>query len=35
MYERTQELDLEWPVLKEGDLGNLLAFLNTPPEELR
>lgn len=35
MYKRTQELDLEWPALKEGDLGNLLAFLNTPPEELR
>ena len=35
MYQRSQELGLGWPTLKESDLGHLLAFLNTPPEEPR
>ncbi|MFQ5663301.1 MAG: c-type cytochrome [Terriglobia bacterium] len=35
MYQRSQELGLGWPTLKEADLGHLLAFLNTPPEETR
>ena len=33
IYKRTQELEMKWPVLKEDDLGHLMAFLNTPPEE--
>jgi len=35
MYKRSQELGLGWPTLEEGDLGHLLAFLNSPPEEKR
>lgn len=35
MYKRAQELGLGWPILKESDLGHLLAFLNSPPEESR
>lgn len=33
MYRRTRELGLAWPALQESDLGHLLAFLNSPPEE--
>jgi mono/diheme cytochrome c family protein len=33
MYQRAEELGLEWPTLKENDLGHILAFLNSPPEE--
>ncbi len=32
MYERTQELRFPWPALHESDVGELLAFLNAPPE---
>jgi mono/diheme cytochrome c family protein len=35
MYNRAHELGLSWPALKESDLGHLLAFLNSPPEETR
>lgn len=35
MYRQSQELGLGWPTLEEGDLGHLLAFLNSPPEEPR
>lgn len=35
MYEKAKELGLGWPALKESDLGHLLAFLNSPPEESR
>ncbi|MFQ5723007.1 MAG: c-type cytochrome [Terriglobia bacterium] len=35
MYRRAQELGLGWPTLEESDLGHLLAFLNTAPEEPR
>lgn len=33
IYQRTQELNMEWPTLKENDLGHLMMFLNTPPED--
>lgn len=32
MYRRTQNLGLPWPKLGENDLGDLFAFLNSPPE---
>lgn len=32
MFQRSREQGLEWPILKEGDLQHLLAFLNTPPD---
>lgn len=35
MYQRAQQLGVTWPDLKESDLGHLLAFLNSPPEESR
>ena len=35
MYRRAQELGVGWPILKESDLGHLLVFLNTPPDETR
>ncbi|MBI3667561.1 MAG: c-type cytochrome [Acidobacteria bacterium] len=35
MYQRTQELHLPWPALVESDVGDLVAFLNTPKEERR
>lgn len=31
MYAKAQELGLGWPYLNEGDLSNLLAFLNSVP----
>ena len=31
MYTKAEELGLGWPTLNEGDLGHLLAFLNSPP----
>lgn len=33
MYQRSQEIGLEWPRLEESDLGHLLTFLNTSPED--
>jgi cytochrome c2 len=33
IYERAQELRMEWPKLKEEDLGHVLAFLNSPVED--
>lgn len=35
MYQRSRELGLGWPSLQESDLGHLLAFLNSPPQEAR
>lgn len=35
MYERTRERGLSWPTLAESDVGDLVIFLNTPPEEHR
>ena len=35
MYQKTQELGLPWPALAEGDVGDLVVFLNTPLEESR
>lgn len=32
MYERAREKRLPWPTLAEGDVGDLLTFLNTSPE---
>ena len=33
IYQRTQELGMDWPTLEENDLGHLMAFLNAPPAE--
>lgn len=30
MYRQTQKMGLSWPTLMEGDIGDLLAFLNSP-----
>ncbi len=30
MYRRTQKMGLNWPTLVESDIGDLLAFLNSP-----
>ena len=35
MYQRTRTLGLPWPKLAESDVGDLAAFLNTPPNENR
>ena len=35
MYRRAEDLGLSWPHLAENDVGNLIAFLNTSPEEQR
>ena len=35
IYELTRELGMDWPKLEENDLGHLLVFLNTPPENDR
>jgi mono/diheme cytochrome c family protein len=32
MYQRVQEMGLRWPVLIGSDVGDLMTFLNTPPE---
>jgi mono/diheme cytochrome c family protein len=32
MYEQSRKLGQSWPVLQESDVGDLLAFLNTPVE---
>lgn len=32
MYRRAQEMGLRWPVLIGSDIGDLMTFLNTPPE---
>ena len=33
MEQRTRKLGLPWPKLAESDVGDLLVFLNTPPED--
>ena len=33
MYRQSQQLGQPWPLLKESDVGDLLAFLNSPLEE--
>ena len=33
MYQRSRQLGLPWPTLEEGDVGDLVIFLNTPPEK--
>ncbi|MDP2996587.1 MAG: c-type cytochrome [Bryobacterales bacterium] len=35
MYRRTRELKIAWPTLNEGDIGNLVSFLNSPVEGRR
>jgi hypothetical protein len=35
MYERSRMLGRAWPMLNEGDVGDLVAFLNAPPESGR
>jgi cytochrome c2 len=35
MYRRTRELGLSWPALAPNDVGDLIAFLNTSPEQDR
>lgn len=35
MYERCRQLKKPWPTLSENEVGDLAAFLNTPPEENR
>jgi mono/diheme cytochrome c family protein len=35
MYEQSRKLGQPWPVLQETDVGDLLAFLNTPLERGR
>jgi hypothetical protein len=32
MYQKAQEIGLHWPVLLGSDIGDLMTFLNTPPE---
>ena len=32
MYDRTRQLGRPWPTLSENDIGDLVAFLNTPRE---
>lgn len=34
MYRQTQKLSVAWPRLETSDLGDLIAFLNSPPERL-
>jgi mono/diheme cytochrome c family protein len=35
MYRRTRDLGLQWPLLGENDVGDLITFLNTSPEKGR
>ncbi|HVB98031.1 MAG TPA: c-type cytochrome [Candidatus Dormibacteraeota bacterium] len=35
MFQRSQELGIGWPRLHASDVGDLLAFLNTPREQRR
>lgn len=35
MYRQFQELGAPWPTLTEGEVGDLIAFLNTPPQPAR
>lgn len=35
MYSRTQKSSLDWPTLRPKDIGDLLAFLNSPMAEPR
>jgi hypothetical protein len=30
MYRESRALGMGWPTLSEGDVGDLLAFLNSP-----
>ena len=32
MLQRTRELKVEWPAIAEGDVGDLIAFLNSPAQ---
>ncbi len=32
MYKQNNRLKRNWPMLQESDIGNLLTFLNSPPE---
>lgn len=32
MYKENSRLQRNWPMLQESDIGNLLTFLNSPPE---
>jgi len=33
MYQSAQEYDRAWPMLQDSDIGHLLTFLNTSPEQ--
>jgi len=35
MYRRAVETGRPWPTLQEGDVGDVVAFLNAPPENAR
>lgn len=35
MYQQSQKMGQAWPQLQDSDIGNLLAFLNSPVEEKR
>ena len=35
MYRRARDLGLPWPLLAENDVGDLITFLNTSPEDRR
>lgn len=35
MYRRAQDLGMSWPLLAENDVGDLITFLNTAPENER
>jgi mono/diheme cytochrome c family protein len=35
MYRRAQDLGMSWPLLVESDVGDLITFLNTAPENER
>jgi mono/diheme cytochrome c family protein len=35
MYQKAQALGIPWPALIESDIGDLVVFLNTPPEGSR
>jgi hypothetical protein len=32
MYKQNNRLNHGWPMLQDSDIGNLLTFLNSPPE---
>ncbi len=33
MFQKTQQFGRPWPTLQEGDVGDIVAFLNSPPKE--